>query len=173
MTQPPDATRRRKQYILLGAMGAALLLLGAYWLLRPAHPVGERTFWYDLSEKKLFVARPDLTPPQDGLGGEPGDAFPATVIAWEGSSEQTVAFLTSFTPELRDLHQQAQELKAQGLPPPDKIGDRLWVTRNTLVRTVDSDQWHPKDSPAGLKIVGVLARRGQNGGFPRICSPDD
>jgi hypothetical protein len=159
-------------------MTGAMVVLGAlclYFLLRPSHPLGERTYWYDLSEKKLFVAAADLTPPQDGVGGTPGDAYPAVVISWSesGDDQREVAYLTSYSDELRELHAQGRDAKATGQPPPEKLGDRLWISANTLVRSPSEEHWHPKSSPSGLKVIGILTRRGANGAFPRICSPED
>ena len=51
-------------------MTGAMVVLGAlclYFLLRPSHPLGERTYWYDLSEKKLFVGGSN---PDDPNGGK-------------------------------------------------------------------------------------------------------
>jgi hypothetical protein len=147
--------------------------LVAYRLFSASHPRGERMYWYDVSEKKIFVDAKDLATPQAGVGGAPNDAYPAVVISFTEGKDREVAYLKSFTDELRDLQERAREAKRAGEAPPEKLGDRLWVTANTLVRVPASEEWHPESSPQGLKILSVLTKRGVNNAFPRICSPDD
>jgi hypothetical protein len=170
-TTAPNSKRR---YAILGGLACLLLLVVAYRVLRAAPSHGERSYWYDVSEKRLYTGPKDLVPPQDGVGGASGDAYLATVISWKkDGSDKTVAFLISYTDELHSLLEQQRDAKAQGQPPPEKLGDRLWVTANTLVRTPDSAQWQPKSSPAGQRILAVLTTRGPGGDFPQVCSPDD
>lgn len=166
MSNANDAKNKRR-YAVLGGLVCVLMLIGAYRVLRAAPPHGERSFWYDVGDKRLYVAAKDLVPPQDG------DAYPATVIRWKKGGEKKVAFITSYTDELRGLLEEQRDAKAKGEPPPEKLGDRLWVTANTLVRTPESEQWLPKSSPGGLRIIAVLTTRGPEGEFPQICSPDD
>lgn len=150
-----------------------LLILVAYRVFSGSPAPGKRMYWYDLSEKKLFVADAGLIPPLEGVGGKPNDAYPAVVITYPDAKERAVAYIENVTDALRALQEEARLAQEAGQPPPEKLGDRLWVTANTLVRTLDSDQWHPKDSPQGLMIIATLTKRGPGGAFPRVCSPDD
>lgn len=171
--QIPDSDKSNLRRIVPGAaIVLVLLIVVAYRLLASSHPAGERMYWYDVSEKKLFVAGKDLPTPQAGVGGAPNDAYRAVVISFEGG-EKEVAYLESFTDELIELQEKAREARAAGSEGPEKIKDRLWVTANTLVRTLDSEEWRPMSSPQGLKIQAILTKRGPGGSFPRICSPDD
>jgi hypothetical protein len=157
------------------AIAAVLVVVAvAVYLLRPSVPMGERTFWYDLSEKRLYVDKADLVPPQRGVGGTADDAYLAVVMQMPGSEGPgEVAFLTSYTEELRALRLEGQRASQAGTPLPERLGDRLWVTENTLVRRISDEQWYPKSSPEGQRVISVLTEPGPGGGFPRIRSPED
>lgn len=157
------------------AAGVAFVAIGvaAWSLTRGRETHGQRSFWYDLSEQTIYVADAELIPPHVGVGGAANDGYPAVVIAGDGPEGRRVAYLTTVTDALRQVREESAKAEAAGLPIPEKLGDRLWVTENTLVRGLSDGEWHPKGSPRGLEVIGVLTSRGADGEFPRLMSPDD
>ncbi|MFN7020157.1 MAG: hypothetical protein ACK4WH_02360 [Phycisphaerales bacterium] len=161
------------KHVVAAALAFAACAAALYAVLRPKPRIGELGYWYDLSEQQLFVAEARPVPPLRGIGGVPDDAYPAVVIRGKSGSDRRVAYLTSCTDELRDLRLQALQAEARGEPPPDRLGDRLWVTENTLVRSLTDEHWRPKNSPEGLAIIAVLTEPDAAGEYPRVCGPED
>lgn len=145
----------------------------AYVAFRGKGVPGERSYFYDLSEERLYTARTTELLPTDGVGGAPGDGVLAFVYTCKGGKERNIAFLQTFTPELSAKMREADAAHSAGRPPPEEIQDRVFLSSNTLVRRVGSGDWVPRSSDEGQAIIAILTRPCEGGGFPKLCSPDD
>jgi hypothetical protein len=145
-------------------LGAVVVILGAaiaIWLATRTTPVGQRIYFYDLSEKKLFTAPRDAFAPIDGVGGEAGDGVEAVVVCCPecGRDHMRIAYLQSHTSEFKSKDEEARRA---GQAIPDLT--RQWVWANTLVKLVDASDWHPSTSKEGAQIVAGLKRKCQTHG---------
>src|SRR5690242_13734097 len=99
---------------------AIALLAGAVFMfvrfIRHDSGVVEKTFFYDMSEKKLFAASRELLPPIRGLKGNKEDAVRAVVISSgnpKGKADQKIAYLEKYAPELKLHLKKVREGKAE------------------------------------------------------------
>ena len=76
-------------------IGVAVLVAAAGWrlwmALRSDPGVSERAWFYDLSEKKLFVAQRGLVPPIRGINSSEEDGVRAVVVAPPGKCDDPAA----------------------------------------------------------------------------------
>jgi hypothetical protein len=145
--------------------GAAFFLLR---FLRRDDGVVETTFFYDVSEKKLFAASRELLPPIKGLNNSEEDAVRAVVIAPNGNpkdkTNRKIAYLEKYAPELKEHLAKVREGKAQALPRGSRDSFRF-------VKHVDDAEWRPLSSPEGQKILDDWNVPGPDGKFPVVCVP--
>jgi len=133
-------------------------------------------FFYDQSEKKIFTAPGDSSPPLAGVGGEPDDAVRAVLIAPRGmesnAAAREIAYLETFTPELKSMIEQRRAAIAQGQPAQD-ISDREFIARNTLVKLATPDaKWVPQNSPDGQTLTTAWLSKPTPGGKGwSVCKP--
>lgn len=148
----------------------ALLLLGGagfgfYRFLNRDTGISEQTYFYDLSEKKLFGASRDAVPPIRGLNDATEDAVRAVVICLPGKPEdRSIAYLEKYAPELKQNLEQVRVGKAEPLPSKVRNGYRF-------VQRPGDDQWQPANSPAGEQILNGWNVPGPDGRYPVVCSP--
>ncbi len=102
---------------------ATALLGGAVFMvvrfIRQDSGVAEKTFFYDLSEKKLFAASRELLPPIRGLKGKEEDAVRAVVISSGNPKEkanQKIAYLEKYAPELKQHLAKVRAGQVEPLP---------------------------------------------------------
>jgi hypothetical protein len=130
--------------------------------------ISEKTFYYDLSEKKLFSASRELVPPIRGLNNSEEDAVRAVVISKNGNandkSGRTIAYLEKFAPELRESIAKARAGKGEPMPRGARDSFRL-------VKRVDDAQWHAASTPEGQAIINGWNVAGPDGKFPVVCIP--
>ncbi len=154
----------------------AVALVAALWLLfiqieRFLHhnPGANRVWFYDESDKKLYVM-PDTTVPPDN-GGER-----AFVVEFGGKNgapgDRKIAYLLKYTPELKKTLDETMQARAAGTSfngkVPSRDGD--YFKRNTLVKSVDETEWHPENTPEGRNIINAWRSwRGPGGSAPRVC----
>lgn len=151
---------------------AVLLLVGATIMLvrflRQGDGVSEQTFFYDLSEKKLFAASREALPPIRGLNDAEEDAVRAVVIAANDNpkdkASRKIAYLEKYAPEFK-LH--LEKVRAGQVEP---------LARNArnafrFVKRVEDAEWHPVSSPAGEKILTEWNVPGPDGNYPAVCVP--
>lgn len=164
----------------MAMLAVAALLLARY--VQDHRRLPDNAFFYDLSERKLFVAARTNIPPIRGLKGEEADGVRAVVISYSrpaaDPAEQRIAYLEMYSPEFK---RQAAEFR-QPLPPrthagtnrpaeaPRSIG-RLEAPMHTFVRRPDDTAWHQLGSPEGQAIVRDALAPGPDGRPPRICVP--
>jgi hypothetical protein len=151
---------------------AIVLLAGAsfgfYRFYRNDTGISEQTYFYDLSEQKLFAASREALPPIRGLNGPEEDAVRAVVICASGSPDdpanRSIAYLEKYAPELKASLEQVRAGKAEPLPSKVRNGYRF------VKRTAD-DKWHAANSPEGEKILNGWNVAGADGKYPIVCSP--
>lgn len=151
--------------------------------------LGDRDFYYDESERRLFVAPASRRPPIDGVGGAKRDGVRAIVGVCgpdaERPDEADILYLQRFTPELIALLEQNDRAAAAGEPGPPEVQDRIFLSEHTLVRRPDpargsephldpdGAEWHPIGSPEGQEIIAAVRRPCPDGSHPRLVTPDD
>jgi hypothetical protein len=129
----------------------------------------EKAYFYDLSERKLFVAARGLVPPIRGINDPTEDGVRAVVIAPPGrcgdATVRRIAYLETSSPELK---QALEAAKASGQPPAIGRGAAQglrWVRRET------DAEWVSLTSEEGERIVSEWAVPGADGQSPSVCTP--
>lgn len=151
---------------------AMLLFAGAgygfYRFSRNNSGISEQTYFYDLSEKKLFAASRDALPPIRGLNDTEEDGVRAVVICAAGSPDdsahRSIAYLEKYAPELKHSLEQVRAGKAEPLPSKVRNGYRF-------VKRAEDEKWHAANSPEGGKILNGWNIAGADGKYPIVCSP--
>src|SRR2546427_3479791 len=73
---------------------------------------GENAYFYDLSERKLFVAPRTPVPPIRGINNDEPDGMRAIVISTSGNpkdkASQKIAYLEKYAPELKQQFEAMQ-----------------------------------------------------------------
>ena len=152
----------------------ALVMLGAagFFLVRfftQDDGVSEKSYFYDLSEKKLFTATRTLVPPIKGINDAVEDGVRAVVVSTTGNcrdkSSLKVAYLESFSPELKMQMETAQ--RTGGSP----LMSRGMALGHRLVKRPTDTNWFPMSSPEAERILNEWATPGPNGVTPVVCAP--
>ncbi len=154
-------------------VGAVVLLGLAGWMtwryFATGDGISDKAYFYDLSERKLFVGPRDAVPPILGLNDSAEDGMRAVVISTNGvahdKAARRVAYLERYSPELKREMEAAQ---ASGKSP--GMG-RSQAQENRFVRRLDGNQWYPMTSPEAERIVSEWLTLGPNGGPAVICVP--
>jgi hypothetical protein len=157
---------------LIKFLFAILLLAGAafgfYRFFRNNSGISEQTFFYDLSEKKLFAASREALPPIRGLNNMEEDAVRAVVICSGGNANdpanRKIAYLEKYAPELKQSLEQVRAGKAEPLPSKIRNGYRF-------VKRAEDAEWYAANSPEGEKILNDWNVPGPDGQSPIVCSP--
>lgn len=128
-----------------------------------------QTYFYDLSEKKLFIASLDAVPPILGTDQKVEDGMRAVVYSPSGDCEkdQQIAYLEKYSPELK---RQFEASKANPNADIQRM-PRSMTQSHTFVRRVHEEAWHAMDSEEGGKIVGEWQANAAPGTIPTICVP--
>ena len=149
--------------VLLG--GATFLVVG---FLRQGDGVSENTFFYDLSEKKLFAASREALPPIRGLNNAEEDAVRAVVIAPNGNTKdkagRKIAYLEKYGPEFKQRLEEVRLGKAEPFPRGTRDGFRF-------VKRLEGTEWFAVNSPEGAKILSDWNVPGPDGKYPVVCVP--
>lgn len=167
----------------------ALLVVGLVvvgWIanrqLKKASVTGEegmQAYYFDESEKRLYLAARESVPPLVGLGGAENDGVRAIVVACRGEcgdeSKQKVAYYETYTPPLKQLFEDIRGARARGEVYEGKSIEREgnFVLKNTMVRREGETVWHAMSSKDGVKIVDEwkLWRCGDGRGMV-VCTPE-
>lgn len=164
-------TPARSNALKLTAAAVLLAVAGVQvWRFFQNHDgISERAFFYDLSEKKLFVAERGLVPPIRGINDTTEDGVRAVVFSPTGRPEDkstwTIAYLETCTPELK---QQLDSARASGTAPPIS---RTAAQSLRLVRRLQDTEWVSMSSPEGDRLMGEWASAGSGDSTPILCSP--
>src|SRR6059036_665144 len=121
---------------------AVLLLGGASFMFarffQRSDGVVEKTFFYDLSEKKLFAASREALPPIRGLNNAEEDAVRAVVISVNGNpndkASRKIAYLEKYAPELKQHLEKVRAGQAEAMP----RGSR---DRYRFVKRITDSEW--------------------------------
>ena len=155
-----------KILLAVGLLGGAVFMFSGF--LRSDDGISEQTFFYDLSEKKLFAASREALPPIKGLNDSEEDAVRAVVVAPNGNPRdqagRKIAYLEKYSPELKEQLEKVRKGEAEPLPRGERNGFRF-------VKRVDDAQWHAVNTPEGEKILTEWNVAGANGKFPTVCVP--
>jgi len=160
-----------KSNMLKVVLAAALLGFATCMFLRffrREDDIAETTFFYDLSEKKLFAAPRDAVPPIRGLNDAEEDAVRAVVIARNGNPDdkagRKIAYLEKYAPELKQILEKVRAGKAEPLPRDARNSYRF-------VKRLGDAEWHAVSSPEGQKIMTEWAVAVPDGKVPVVCVP--
>ena len=158
---------------------AALVLLAAaavlfFKLSPPGNTRHEDGYFYDVSEKRLFVAPRGTIPPVAGIKGADMAGVRALVICTNGNpgdkAHLVIAYLEKYSPEIKQLFDEVQKARAAGRDESGRI-DRRQIPPNTLVRRLEDTDWHSLDTPEGKEIVNGWNKPGPDGQVPTVCQP--
>ncbi len=163
-------SEQRRNAIKFGLAVAFLAVAGTlFWRFAKSNAGdSEKAFFYDLSERKLFVAARSAIPPIKGINDAQADGVRAVVVSTNGQPEKKatwrIAYLESNTPELkRDL----ESARAAGTPP--AIG-RGAAQQFRLVKRPDDREWVSLATPEGEQIVSEWTTWGGSSP-PAVCNP--
>ncbi len=152
-------------------LAVTLLAVAAYMVirfLRQGDGVSEQTFFYDLSEKKLFAASREALPPIRGLNDAEEDAVRAVVVTLgdnpKAKASRKIAYLEKYAPEYK---QQLEKVRAGQTDPLPRNARNAF----RFVCRVDAIEWYPVSSPEGEKILTEWNVPGLDGKFPVVCAP--
>jgi len=151
---------------------AVVLLSGAGFMFarffRQDDGVSEKTYFYDLSEKKLFATSRETLPPTRGLNGVEEDAVRAVVVAANGNPKdkagRKIAYLEKYALEYKQQLAKVRSGEADPLPRNARNGF-------IFVKRVDDAEWHAMSSPEGEKILTEWNVAGPDGKYPAVCVP--
>ena len=152
---------------LAGALlaGAALML---FRFFTQNDGTSEKTFFYDLSEKKLFALPRETLPPCRGLNNPQAEAVRAVVISISGdpkdAASRKIAYLEKYAPELKQNLEKARIGQAEPLPRNARDNYRL-------VKRLADAEWHRVSSAEGEKILAEWNVPGPDGKYPAVCTP--
>lgn len=149
--------------VLLGGATAMLVRF-----LRQGDGLAEETFYYDLSEKKLFAGPREALAPIRGLNDAEEDGVRAVVIALSDDPNDKVnrkiVYLEKYAPEFKQQLERVRAGLAEPLPRNARNSSRF-------VRLVEGVEWHAANSPEGEMIETAWNVPGPDGKFPVVCVP--
>jgi hypothetical protein len=157
----------------------ALLLLATavvlfFKLSPPSESRDENAYFYDLEEKKLFVAPRSSIPPIRGVKGGALAGVRAIVISPTGNpadkKHRQIAYLEKYSLEIKRVFEEVQQARAAGHSAEGRV-QRSQVPSNTWVRRLQDAEWQPLDSAEGEKITSEWNAPGPDGRTPVVCSP--
>ena len=166
--RPALTVKAAPQLVASGLM----LALAAWFFIRhfaANRDATPKAFFFDLSEKKLFVGPSDAIPPIRGINDVKEDGVKAMVISTNGDgsdkSARKIAYLEMFAPELKA---QLEDARARGGSP---AMSRAQAQQFRLVRRPEDAEWMPLSSRAGQKIINEWLTAGPDGGAAVVCAP--
>jgi hypothetical protein len=146
--------------------------------LRKVGEEGPRVWFYDQSEKRLYAVPAGTIPPHKGTGGKSGDGVRAVVVTFPGrrgpAAERRVAYLESYSPQLKDLLERICAARAAGERYQGSIPSRDsdYFQTNSLVKRVGNAAWYPTGSAEAQRIVSEWRSwRRPEGLAPVVCIP--
>ena len=166
-------TFQKKQLSLAGLLFALSIL---FFFIFNSEELEALDFYYDESEKKLFHAPATSIPPIKGINDEAYDGVRAILIAPKGKSgdesARRIAYLSKWSPQLKQQREAAIKAKEAGLAVPNII-DRSQRKYHQFVRTVDSSEWYSLNTDQAAKIIAVLRTKDSQGKLPEVCKPSN
>jgi hypothetical protein len=139
---------------------------------------GASTWFYDQSEKRLYEVPRDTVPPHKGIGDPSGDGVRVVVVAFRGEQsdpgKRRIAYLETYTPELKGLLDKVQAARAskQAFKGRIPVRDSEYFQTNSLVKGPEESEWHASSSPEGRRVMAEWRSwRGPGGQPPVVCVP--
>jgi hypothetical protein len=131
-------------------------------------------YFYDVSERKLFVASRTLVPPIRGINDGELDGMRAVVVSASGNprdkTSQKVAYLEKYAPELKQQLESMQSGQELAAPPAGRIS-RSAAQSFTFVRRVNDETRYTVNSSEAEKIMTEWQVPGPDGKTPVVCAP--
>jgi len=157
---------------------AAVLLTGAGFrfarFFREGGSSDGLAYFYDVSERKLFVASRTLVPPIRGINDDELDGLRAVVISASGKVKdkagQKIAYLEKYSPELKQQLEAMQSGQEVATPPGGRIS-RGAAQSFTFVRRLNEETWYPVNSTEAEKIMTEWQVPGPDGQMRLVCVP--
>jgi len=135
---------------------------------------GENSYFYDLSERKLFVAPRTLVPPIRGINNDEPDGMRAIVISTSGDPKdkagQRIAYLERYAPELKQQFEAMQSGQESRAPSGSRIS-RGAAQSFIFVRRLNEETGYPVNSMEGEKIMTEWQVPGPDGKTPVVSVP--
>ena len=131
-------------------------------------------YFYDLSERKLFVAPRTLVPPIRGINDDEPDGMRAVVVSTSADPRnkagQKVAYLEKYSPELKH---QLESMQAGQESPSSSAGriSRGAAQSFTYVRRLNEETWYPVNSSEAERIMAEWQVPEAGGRVPVVCVP--
>jgi len=164
-----DVVKVLTSCVLLGIAG-----LFAYSHFQRENASGASDYFYDLSERKLFVAPRSSIPPIEGLNKGQFDGVRAVLISTNGnySDKKTrgIAYLEKYSPEFKQQIQEVQKAGAAAGSLELRIG-RGQAADHVFVRRVGEDKWYTRASPEGQQIMTEWQVEGRDSQMPVLYVP--
>ena len=156
---------------LLLAAGMLILagVISIRWFQAETGP-SETAYFYDLSEKKLFVAPLSAVPPIPGMDGGEEDGVRAVVVSTTGNpndeSSFQIAYLEMYSPEFKAQIQ----ANRTGEETETRIG-RSEARSHSFVKRLEDSAWYPLNSDEAERILTEWQKPGPGGQIPIVCVP--
>ena len=164
--------------VVLLVVAALALVISRTSSLRRSGDQNAQVWFYDLSKKRLYTASPDILPPDRGIGGTKDDGVRAIVVAFRGAQSDArshrIAYLQTYTPELKILLDRVRAARAAGRPFDGRIPSRDsdYFQINTLVSRPEGTDWHRSSTPEAQRIMSEWRSwRGPDGQPPILSTP--
>jgi hypothetical protein len=158
-----------KVLVAVGATAGAGVLI---WNSSTGPAPGEQAYFYDVSEKQIYVASKDSLLPHTGVGGAPGDGYRACVLAPKGddaAESRTVAYIETYSPAFAQKMKKMLDARAKGEPAPDLSREEVWA--GTLMRRLTDADWVAMDSTIGVEMRREWMNPGPDGRERVVCDP--
>jgi hypothetical protein len=177
-------TDRRKEIFRTTAwliVVAAAIGFAAYRLThrRGTGEEDAKVWFYDQRAHKLYATAQDTIPPDETVGDEVTPGVRAVVVTFPGQendpSRRRIAYLESYSPELKLMLEKKRQAIAAGKPFDGKQPSRYggYYDTNTLVRRPDDAEWETEGTPEGREIMTEWRSwRGPDGQRPIISVPN-
>ncbi len=169
---------------LLKSAALISLLAAAVWFgvrsmldFQKSGEAGASTWFYDLSEKRLYQTGRDTIPPDKGIGGPSGDGVRALVVKFGNESDPAnlrIAYLETHAAQLKTILDGVRTSRIALRKYAGRIParDSAFYQDNTLVRREKDTDWHSLSSAEGRKIlVEWRDWRGPAGERPVVSTP--
>jgi hypothetical protein len=131
-------------------------------------------YFYDLSERKLFVARRTLVPPIRGINNDELDGVRAVVVSTSANpkdkASRKIAYLEKYATELKQQLEAMQSGQEPAGPPGSQIS-RSAAQSFTFVRRLNDETWYPANSAEAETIMAEWQAPGPDGKTPLVCAP--
>jgi len=166
-----------KTVFILAGLGMAiwLLVLGIQSFTRSGD-TGNRVWFYDESEKKLYPMPVTAIPPDRGIGGPSDDGERAYVVTTGGNrhdrSQWRIAYLQKYTPGLKKTLEDLIIARAAHRIFDGSVPSRTsdYFQTNTLVKRVDDTEWYASNSEEGQNIQSEWRSwNGSDDSPPAVC----